>query len=308
MDQKPALKIPVYLVTGFLGSGKTTFLKRIVEDLSESYRIGVIQNEFAQGSFDSEELKSTNKDFKLLSINKGSVFCVCLLGSFVKSLQSFAREITPDIILLEASGLSDTLSVGEIFNSGELAPVCHLRHIYTIVEPERFAKMKSRMPRYRHQIEVADTLIVNKTDIESCHQEELEKALKELNPFAEIYYTSYCNIVFDPENDSTSQARIAGEGKARKSDDAGRPDIQSAVLRTGKKVPPEAIEKLAVAMKGKVYRMKGYIRCENDEIYALQMVFDRWEIAPVHYYSGNTEIMAMGPEVYPKDLKQSLGV
>ncbi|MDX2443338.1 MAG: GTP-binding protein, partial [Bacteroidales bacterium] len=50
-------KIPFFLITGFLGSGKTTLLNRVIQQFSSSYRLGIIQNEFAQGIVDGQELK-----------------------------------------------------------------------------------------------------------------------------------------------------------------------------------------------------------------------------------------------------------
>ena len=83
-----------------MGSGKTTFLKRIIKQYSSEKKIGIIQNEFAPANIDGAELKKSGKDFNLLEINNGSVFCVCLLGDFVKSLEKFVDEYKPDDIII----------------------------------------------------------------------------------------------------------------------------------------------------------------------------------------------------------------
>ena len=111
-------KIPFHIISGFLGSGKTTFLKRILEQYSGEKKIGIIQNEFAPANIDGVELRKSGKDFNLLEINNGSVFCVCLLGDFVSSLEKFVDEYHPDDIIIEASGLSDTTSISEIIAAG----------------------------------------------------------------------------------------------------------------------------------------------------------------------------------------------
>lgn len=95
-------KIPFYLVTGFLGSGKITLLKRIINDHADSMKLAVIQNEFAPASVDGTDLRQTHKPFEMLEINKGSVFCVCLLSGFIKSLSVFIDSYTPDAVFLEA--------------------------------------------------------------------------------------------------------------------------------------------------------------------------------------------------------------
>jgi G3E family GTPase len=104
-------KIPFYLVTGFLGSGKTTLLKAYLEKYSDSRKIAIIQNEFAEVNIDSRELQRTGKSFDILEMNNGSVFCVCLLGDFVHSLHDFIQQHNPEVIILEASGLSDPISL-----------------------------------------------------------------------------------------------------------------------------------------------------------------------------------------------------
>ena len=95
-------KIPFYLVTGFLGSGKTTLIKQFIGSYADLKKIAIIQNEFAEVNIDSRDLRETRKSFELLEMNNGSVFCVCLLGSFVYSLASFIEEHHPDLIILEA--------------------------------------------------------------------------------------------------------------------------------------------------------------------------------------------------------------
>ena len=100
-------KTPFFLITGFLGSGKTTFLKMITTQFGNKLRIGIVQNEFAPGAVDGTELKNSGSSFEILEVNNGSVFCVCLLGSFIKSLSEFVETHQPDMLFLEASGLSD---------------------------------------------------------------------------------------------------------------------------------------------------------------------------------------------------------
>ena len=75
-------KIPLHIISGFLGSGKTTLLKNILEKYSDTIKIGVVQNEFAPANIDGIALKKTGKNFNLLEIKNGSVFCVCLLSTF----------------------------------------------------------------------------------------------------------------------------------------------------------------------------------------------------------------------------------
>jgi G3E family GTPase len=175
--------IPFCLVTGFLGSGKTTFLKRVLAQYADKMRIGIIQNEFAPGRVDGVELRQSGHDFQLMEINKGSVFCVCLLSDFRKSLQAFVDQIEPDVILLEATGLADPIAIGELLQAVELKARLYLAQVWCIVDAVHFLRMESSMIRVRHQIRIADKIIINKTDLPRADLAGCKTRIKKINPF-----------------------------------------------------------------------------------------------------------------------------
>ncbi len=184
VNKKNNHPIPFYLVTGFLGSGKTTFLKRFLDNFSGKQRIGVIQNEFAPGQVDGKELRRTGHSFELLEVNKGSVFCVCLLSDFRKSLADFIDEIQPDMVILEATGLADPIAIGELFQASELKDRLYLAQVWCVVDSVNFIKMEESMTRIRHQVRIADVVILNKSDFKDIDKKSLRNRVKTLNPFA----------------------------------------------------------------------------------------------------------------------------
>ena len=93
----------LYLITGFLGAGKTTFLKNFINELSD-YRLHLIINEFGKEGVDGELLRELGT--ALDEINNGSIFCSCRLDKFEEVLEKALSE-KPDIIIVEASGLSE---------------------------------------------------------------------------------------------------------------------------------------------------------------------------------------------------------
>ena len=139
----PNMWLGELLVTGFLGSGKTTFLKRLLRNTPEDLKIAVIQNEFAPSNVDGEELmQSTDGAFELLEINNGSVFCVCLLGTFVRSLSEFMDVHHPDVVIMEASGLSDPAGIAELFQSDILSKKVFFKEAWCIVDAAHFGKIE----------------------------------------------------------------------------------------------------------------------------------------------------------------------
>ena len=82
-------KIKLYFLTGFLGSGKTTILRNLLENM-EGTKVGVIQNELGKISIDGTVLQ--NNDIQMVELNRGSIFCSCLRLSFVDALVQIQKR------------------------------------------------------------------------------------------------------------------------------------------------------------------------------------------------------------------------
>src|SRR5699024_9086516 len=96
-------KKQLYVLTGFLGSGKTTFLTNILEKLDDK-KIGIIQNEFGKLSVDGELINKNG--IEMTEISRGSIFCSCLKLSFVEALAEMGK-MDLEYVFVESSGLAD---------------------------------------------------------------------------------------------------------------------------------------------------------------------------------------------------------
>jgi G3E family GTPase len=277
-------KIPFHIISGFLGSGKTTFLKRIIEQYSSDIKIGIIQNEYAPANIDGQELKQTGKDFYLLEINNGSVFCVCLLGDFARSLEIFIDEIQPEIIIMEASGLSDTTSVSEIVSAGKLGEKIFLASNWCIVDALNFSKTGMMRQRVNHQLRMADVVVINKTDLLQEGLVSLRSEIKKQNPFAEIIETSFCNIDFFPGRNPTLKFYF------NHAEPMDRPTINSMVIKTTKTLTAEALRGFLDEWSPKAFRIKGFVNLKTGETIAVQCTF------------GQVELKSMGQSFFPTEL------
>lgn len=288
------------MVTGFLGSGKTTLIKKIIERYADSKKIAIIQNEYADVNIDSRELKQTGKSFELLEMNNGSVFCVCLLGSFIHSLADFIHQHQPDLIILEASGLSDPITISQIISSSALRNMIWLAHSYIIVDALNFQKTIERVGRNTQQIRVADTIVMNKCDLAVESLSEIRRKLLIINPFAKIVETSFCKIELSEESAFHFPVSIMGNGQK---DSSGRPDIGSVVIKCTKAVSSENLDYFIRKYSLITYRMKGYINTVNGPM-AVQASFEHIEIKPVPDNPYHTEMVIIGPEIDQKILQQ----
>ena len=283
-------KIPFHIISGFLGSGKTTFLKRIIEQYVSETKIGIIQNEFAPANIDGIELKKSGQNFNLLEINNGSVFCVCLLGDFVRSLEKFIDEYHPDIIIIEASGLSDTTSVAEVISAGVLAEKIYLASNWCIVDAQNFAKVGLMKQRVLHQLRMADVVVINKIDLMKNDTDQIRKEIKKANPFAQIKEAVFCNFDFKPGNPAVNKFYF-GELKTM-----ARPDVNSMVIKSGRKISQNSVELFLNDWAPKAYRIKGYINVKEGGTMAVQCTFDNIEMHRLNENFHPTEIVALSDQ------------
>ena len=308
--------IPFYLITGFLGSGKTTLLKNILARYSGDKRIAVIQNEFAPAGIDGIELKMTGAGFRLVEINNGSVFCVCLMATFVESVQNIIEEYRPEVIFLEASGLSDPVNIIELLGREGLNGRVGLANVITIVDAPNFEKGRKTLPRFRHQIMIADMVLVNKSDIFDGNKALLHDQIRAINPFAGIIETVCCktdlkSLIFPGEGISGEGNFISGKGQkvaaaftGRKP--WGRPDINACVLRAHEKLTPEGLRSFIKELQESSTRIKGFINLKNGEVMAVQTVFEHSEISRLRGYEGPSELIAFGRGLTPRYLRDLL--
>ncbi len=280
-------KIPFHIVSGFLGSGKTTFLKRLIEQYASDQKIGIIQNEFAPANIDGGELKRTGKNFQLLEINNGSVFCMCLMGSFTRLLEKFIDEHHPDVLIIEASGLSDTTSIAEVLSAGKLADKIYLAYNWCIVDAENFSKVGLMRERVNHQLRMADEVIVNKMDLISGKPEYITNEIRKLNPFAEVRYTSHC--IFDIKLGSNILPKFYIDSVQP----MPRPNVNSMLIKTSRKVSRQGLQNFLEEWASKAYRIKGYISLKDGGMAAVQCTFDTVKIVETEKSLYPTELIAL---------------
>jgi len=282
------------LVTGFLGSGKTTFLKNYLDEFSGSRKIGVIQNEFSEVNIDSIDIQESRSGFEILEVNNGSVFCVCLLGSFVDSLAAFIEKVQPDELILEASGMSDPLSIVQILQSPKLKRNVFLDRVWCLVDAVNFRKITSLQTRVNHQIRIADTVIINKTDLVDSESNGLIQIIKSLNSFAVIELTSFAKVEF---KQSELVIKFFPYDQAAKN---VRPDLESQVVKSTRLITSEKLNQFLEKIQDGCIRCKGYINLVSGTKIFLQGSFDQLKLQEVEYFSAPTEIVIIGN--FPENL------
>jgi G3E family GTPase len=305
-------KVPFILVTGFLGSGKTSLLLDLLGKYSGSLRMAIVQNEFTPGHTDAITLKKSTNPFGLLEINNGSVFCACLLSDFIDRLEPFIREYQPDVILLEATGLADPLSIGQILQSEKLNDKIYFTASWCVVDALHFSKIIDTVSRSRHQLRIADRIWINKTD-QVNDTGAIREKITHLNPYAPIVettfgsthavdFTQYLNPASESLNPLSSIQNPISDILNPISEP--RPDVGSCVVRSNRFFDEQAVTGFIRQAAPGLYRMKGFIRIDATHTLAVQTVFSDIRIEPAQEYEGISELIAIGPGLINRDFSK----
>ncbi len=180
----------VDIISGFLGAGKTTFMKKLVSDVFSDEKVVIVENEFGEIGIDSGFLKDTG--IQVSEINGGCVCCT-LVGDFTKNLHDVIRTYHPDRILIEPSGvakLSDIeVSVLEVGESEEI----NVGALVTIVNALKARKqIKAFGEFFNDQIEHATAVVLSRTQkMEEDKLEALVDQIKLLNKEAVVITTPW---------------------------------------------------------------------------------------------------------------------
>ena len=179
------------IISGFLGAGKTTLIKKLLAEAFQGEKLVLIENEFGEISIDGGFLKESG-----VQISEMSSGCICcsLVGDFNKALKDVHQQFAPDRILIEPSGvgkLSDVIVAVE--NTVKDVPDMKLNSFVTVADATKVkVYMKNFGEFYNNQIESAGTIILSRT--QKLTQEKLEAAvalLREKNPSAAILTTPW---------------------------------------------------------------------------------------------------------------------
>ena len=179
------------IVSGFLGAGKTTLIKKLLAEAFQGEKLVLIENEFGEISIDGGFLKDSG-----VQISEMSSGCICcsLVGDFDRALKDVHEQFHPDRILIEPSGvgkLSDVIVAVE--NAVKDVPDMQLNSFVTVADATKVkVYMKNFGEFYNNQIESAGTIILSRT--QRLSQEKLEAAvalLREKNPTAAILTTPW---------------------------------------------------------------------------------------------------------------------
>ncbi len=286
--------IPLYIVSGFIGSGKTTFLKIILDRFGYENKIGIIQNEFPISSIDTSFKEMSAKSFSLLEVNRGTSEPITTMSDFIPRMHKFIKDEKPEVLFLETSGLSDILSVISTLNSTPIKKSIFLVKFIFIIDSSRFEHEVTFLESLKRQLRLADNVIINKIDklnrletpekiIESYNYKKIESWVKSVNPFTEIIPSIFSTL---PDMYMDQISGIVK--KVTKIED----DNKYNSLYRDKRFTKDEFEVLLKELDG-FSRYKGYIICEEDK-FAIGKHNDKLYKNSYNYPLHRSEIIVYG--------------
>ena len=181
------------IISGFLGAGKTTFIKKMIDEVYTGEKLVLIENEFGEVGIDGGFLKDSG--IEISEMNSGCI-CCSLVGDFAKNLQEVLDKFSPDRILIEPSGVGKLSDVMASVIDLEKTHDVKVNALVTVVNALKASKqMKAFGEFFNNQIEYATTVVLSRSQKASSEQLEFcVKQIQTLNPKAAIITTPWDEI------------------------------------------------------------------------------------------------------------------
>lgn len=181
------------IISGFLGAGKTTFIKKMIDEVYTGEKLVLIENEFGEVGIDGGFLKDSG--IEISEMNSGCI-CCSLVGDFAKNLQEVLDKFSPDRILIEPSGVGKLSDVMASVIDLEKTHDVKVNALVTVVNALKASKqMKAFGEFFNNQIEYATTVVLSRSQKASPEQLEFcVKQIQTLNPKAAIITTPWDEI------------------------------------------------------------------------------------------------------------------
>ncbi len=292
----------VYLITGFLGAGKTTFLNRIIKRFPRDKKLTLLVNEFGEVGVDGTLVEG--EDIDMMEISKGSIFCVCVKTDFIKGLYELSTTVKPDVLLIESTGVANPSDLKKdiklpIFNNR-----FNFVEQFCIIDAPHFLGAYEVYASLEKQIASSSVFIINKIDTASPDTIAATKdVIRKFHPDPVFFETSYADIPLEnffnltPDSGQVACGRSGVEMSAVMSpEELGEfiddlldspdleitpPDLLMSVAYKWNGGDIEQIKAMAGALPASVVRAKGFIE-ENGNMLLFSFVQGDWTIEDPH--------------------------
>jgi G3E family GTPase len=306
--------IPIVLLTGFLGAGKTTLVNRILRE-AHGRRLAVIVNEFGEVGIDAQLIVGASGG--LVQLANGCICCATRgdLAAAVQEILSGEEEL--DGILVETSGLADPFPVIEDLECLEFARPTRLDAVVTVVDAENFDRNLSHAEAAHQQIAAADLLLINKSDLVTPEVQSLiAQGIRQLNPGSRSVACTGCEVPLDLIISSPvdRERAIGGTGMGRRAHEHDEAHAHhhahaftSLSLRSANPLLRDKFMRWLEDLPEEIYRLKGFVRlADSSAAYLVHRVGPRvsLELAPAHVGEPACVVVVIGAHLQEAALRR----
>lgn len=274
-------QIPVTIITGFLGAGKTTLVNHILTQQTGK-RFAVIVNEFGDLSIDDKYILRTDEE--VMELANGSI-CCAVKNDTVKVLTRLAENKDNfDHVLIEMTGLGNPVPVARaFFDKAFLRSAYRIDAIVCLVNANRILEQLQSRPEAKEQIAAADVILLNKVDLVDASQVlQIKQRLRSITPIATVYETDHSSVdiarILEQNFEQDFVQKLTDASHHHDHDD----DIQSFVLENDQPLDLDRVTtwigEFILLNSQDLLRYKGLLAIEGmDERFIFQGVHEHFE-------------------------------
>ncbi|MFI3172896.1 MAG: GTP-binding protein [Eubacteriales bacterium] len=249
--------IEIYVVSGFLGSGKTTFLTQFIDSFSDK-KVGILVNELGAVSIDGILIEQSG--IQMREITSGSIYCYCKQGDFIKVLKSFSMTDI-DVLIIENSGMADPSNIHGLLKQGE--EVAGRSYDYKgavcILDAMTFLNHVEVLPSIGNQVKCSNFIIINKIDmVTEAQLRKCRAKILEINEEVNVIEAVYSQVQMEEV-----KKRLVDNGYDAETTNKCYNKFMSYAIECDKNVTEEEITKFVELVKDKLYRVKGFAKIET---------------------------------------------
>ncbi len=288
----------VTLITGFLGSGKTTFLNRIIQTFPADLKLMILMNEFGEIGLDGSLIEGD--DFDILEISKGSIFCVCVKTDFIRSLNEIAQSIKPDVLIVESTGVANPSDLKKDLNLSIFQNRFKLSEQICIIDADCFEDAYNTFVSVEKQIASSTLFIINKMDLATPQAIlNIKNIIKKHHPSPKFFETTYADVPLEKFIPAINKQGINKTGSQDVSDqipispaqleeaidnilenpdpDATPPDRLLSAIYSWEANNLDSFKKILPLLPKKIVRAKGFL-IQDDTIFLFNLVMGQRNI------------------------------
>lgn len=291
--------IPVILITGFLGSGKTTFINWLLHKFPDR-NISLILNEFGDVSLESKFVKETVHG-KVAELANGCMCCVA--KSDIPRVIRYILEGAPhtEAILIEASGLSDPDPVASSLGSAELSGLINLNTIVCIVDALNFLEHRKENPIVMSQLGDCDIALISKVDEAGDEKLNLVKSaidnlgigIKHIDFTNDMDHRPFLELKFEHDEDATTHHH-----------DHTHEEYSEVWINLDKPITRLGFAEKVRNLPSEVIRAKGYVNFSDTGPALVQYVGSRLQILEAEGLPSESKMLFLGRDINKNTLSE----